>query len=50
MVDIFAYDREVTRGVDQPGLPEAMGAIKMTLPRSTRYTLCSERLIITLVS
>ena len=37
-------------GVDQPGLPEAMGEIKVTLPRSTRYALCSERLIITHLS
>ena len=36
-------------GVDQPGLPEAMGEIKLTLAFSTRYALCSERLINTLV-
>src|SRR5271157_2747290 len=36
-------------GVDQPGLPDAIGEIKLTLPPSIRYALCSERLIITLV-
>jgi hypothetical protein len=36
-------------GVDQPGFPDAIGEIKMTLPLSIRYALCSERLIITLV-
>ena len=36
-------------GVDQPGLPEAMGETKLTLASSTRYALCSERLMITLV-
>jgi hypothetical protein len=36
-------------GVAHPGLPDAIGAIRLTLPRSTRYALCSERLMITLV-
>jgi hypothetical protein len=36
-------------GVVHPGLPDAIGAIRLTLPRSTRYALCSERLMITLV-
>jgi hypothetical protein len=36
-------------GVDQPGLPEAIGEIKLTLPPSIKYALCSERLMITLV-
>ena len=34
-------------GVDQPGLPDAIGETKLTLPPSIRYALCSERLIIT---
>jgi len=37
-------------GVDQPGFPDAIGEIKLTVPPSIRYALCSERLIITLVS
>ena len=36
-------------GVDQPGLPDAIGETKLTLPPSMRYALCSERLMITLV-
>ena len=36
-------------GVDQPGLPDAIGKIKLTLPPSIRYALCFERLMITLV-
>ena len=40
---------KVPVGVDQPGLPDAIGEIKLALPPSIRYALCSERLIITLV-
>jgi hypothetical protein len=36
-------------GVAHPGLPDAIGAIRLTLPPSTRYAHCSERLMITLV-
>src|SRR5260370_27065294 len=36
-------------GVAHPGLPDAIGAIRLTFPPSTRYALCSERLMITLV-
>jgi hypothetical protein len=36
-------------GVDHPGLPDAIGAIRLILPRSSRYALCSERSMITLV-
>jgi len=37
-------------GVDQPGFPDAIGEIKLTVPPSIRYALCSERLMITLVA
>lgn len=36
-------------GVDQPGLPDAIGETKLTFPPSIRYALCSERLMIILV-
>jgi len=37
-------------GVCQPDLPEAMGDTSVILPRSTNEALCSDKLMITLVS
>ena len=49
MVNILANDREIARWCRPPGLPDAIGEIKLTFPRSIRHALCSERLMITLV-
>src|SRR5580704_8713949 len=36
-------------GVDQPGLPEAIGETRLILLSISKYARCSDRLIITLV-